>query len=260
MAKNDRGSISILQGCRAVLLGAALALVAPAVADEPSDDPAHAHDPADVWAMGRGGQLYDNWMVVTLTDHPEKTHPAYPAKGKKKGAATWRCKECHGWDTMGRNGAYATGSHKTGIKGVRRVIGMEPEKIVPLFMNRTHAYTERQISHAAQEMLSYFLSRGQIDMERIIDRDTDEARGDVKQGARLFQDVCATCHGYDGREINFSSKTFPSYVGTVCVKNPWEALHKIRYGQPGVGMVALTNLPLEEIAGILAYCQTLPVK
>ncbi len=260
MPMNDRGSISILLRCGAALLGAALVLVAPAVADEPSDDPAHAHDPTDIWAIGRGGQLYDNWMAVTLSTLPAKTHPAYPATGKKKGAATWRCKECHGWDTLGRDGAYATGSHKTGIKGLRRVIGMEPDKIVPLFMDPPHAYTKFKISHAAQEMLSYFLSKGQIDMERVIDRDTNKAQGEVKKGARLFQHVCATCHGYDGKEINFTSAKFPSYVGTVCVKNPWEALHKIRYGQPGVGMVALTNLPLDDIADILAYCQTLPVK
>ena len=42
-------------------------------------------------------------------------------------------------------------------------------------------------------------------------------------------------------EINFKSQRFPEYVGTVCAKNPWEALHKIRFGQPGVGMVALAN-------------------
>ncbi len=28
------------------------------------------------------------------------------------------------------------------------------------------------------------------------------------------------------------------YIGTVCAKNRWEALHKIHFGQPGVGMVA----------------------
>jgi thiosulfate dehydrogenase len=49
-------------------------------------------------------------------------------------------------------------------------------------------------------------------------------------------------------------------VGTVGRKNPWEALHKIRFGQPGVGMVALTVLDIEDLVDILAYTQTLPVK
>jgi thiosulfate dehydrogenase len=41
-----------------------------------------------------GGRLYDEWWVNTDLTKPSGTHPAYPANGKKKGAATWRCKEC----------------------------------------------------------------------------------------------------------------------------------------------------------------------
>ena len=55
-----------------------------------------------------------------------------------------------------------------------------------------------------------------------------------------YQTVCAVCHGFDGKEINFKDPPKAEYVGTVCKKNPWEGLHKIRFGQPGVGMVALT--------------------
>jgi len=44
------------------------------------------------------------------------------------------------------------------------------------------------------------------------------------------------------------------FIGTVGAGNPWEALHKIRFGQPRVGMVALTVLD------IVAYIQDLPVK
>jgi len=101
-----------------------------AVAHEDDHTPAvhHAHDPTDIWTIARGGQLYDNWMAVVEAEEPEATHPAYPADGKKKGAATWRCKECHGWDYRGKDGAYAKGSHATGIEIVRGVVGMDPEK------------------------------------------------------------------------------------------------------------------------------------
>ena len=34
--------------------------------------------------------------------------------------------------------------------------------------------------------------------------------------------------------MNFKTEEKPEYVGTVAVKNPWEALHKIRFGQSGV--------------------------
>ncbi len=60
--------------------------------------------------------------------------------------------------------------------------------------------------------------------------------------------------------MNFKTEEKPEFVGTVGRKNPWEALHKIRFGQPGVGMVALTVLDIEDLVDILAYTQTLPVK
>lgn len=241
-------------------LFAGLCVMAPgaAFADEPPEDPAHAHDPNNIWVLGRGGQLYDNWMAATLHDRPTTEHPAYPAKGTKRGYATWRCKECHGWDYKGKDGAYRYGSHRTDVIGVRGVIGMDPLEIQKIIMNETHAYTEEQLPHAVQEMLSYFLSKGQIDTDLHIDPKSKKALGNIENGARLYQELCVTCHGYDGVKINFASQKYPAYVGTVCAGNPWLALHRIRFGQPGVGMVALTHMEIASVVDILAYCQTLP--
>ena len=236
------------------------AVVWPAWADEPAGDPMHIHDANDVWAIARGGRLYDNWMEELLRDKPRQNHPAYPKQGKKRGYPTWRCKECHGWDYKGNEGVYKLGDHATGIKGVFGVRGGNREKIRRQIMDPAHGFSEAQIPHAAQELLAIFLSKGQIDMDTYIDRKTRKARGDIKRGGRSYQTVCVTCHGAEGREINFKSKRFPEYVGTVCTKNPWEALHKIRFGQPGVGMVALANQKVQFTVNILAYCQTLPVK
>jgi thiosulfate dehydrogenase len=244
------------------VLLAAMALAAPlsAVAHEDDHTPAshHAHDTTDIWDVARGGQLYDNWMAVLEADEPKQTHPAYPAAGKKKGASTWRCKECHGWDYKGKDGAYAKGSHFTGIKGVRGVVGMEPAKIHAIIMDKTHGLTERMMPHSAMEKLALFLSRGQIDTDRYIDRAAKKAGGNPRRGAQFYQTICAVCHGFDGKDINFKTAEKPEYIGTVCSANPWEALHKIRFGQPGVGMVALSVLDIEDLVDILAYCQTLP--
>ncbi len=199
-------------------------------------------------------------MSVVEADKPETSHPAYPAEGKKKGATTWRCKECHGWDYMGAAGAYSKGSHHTGIKGVRAVAGKDQTKIHEILMDKTHGFTEEMLSHSAMDKLSLFLSRGQIDMGRYIDRKSGVARGNPRRGAAAFQTICAVCHGFDGKEINFKDEQKPEFIGTVCGKNPWEALHKIRFGQPGVGMVALASLDIEDQVDILAYCQTLPAK
>jgi thiosulfate dehydrogenase len=216
--------------------------------------------PTNIWAISRGGQLYDKWWEVIEGVAPKTTHPAYPKTGKKKGAATWRCKECHGWDYKGVDGAYGKGSHRTGIKGVRGVAGVDPGRIRQIITDKTHRYTEKMIPRSAMEKLALFLSFGQINMDRYIDRSTKKAAGDIRRGAQFFQTICANCHGYDGRKINFKTEKKPEYVGTVARKNPWEALHKIRFGQPGVGMVSLSVLDVQQQVDILAYCQTLPLK
>jgi len=251
----------VLMGAMIFVASATLAVGAAAQeADDATEDDSHAHEMTDVWDIARGGALYDNWMAVMEVDAPEASHPAYPAAGGQKGAGTWRCKECHGWDYMGVEGAYAKGSHFTGIKGVRGVAGMEPEQIHAIIMNETHAFTEAMMPHSAMEKLALFLSQGQTEADRYIDRATKAARGNPARGAGFFQNICAVCHGFDGKLMNFGDDAEPEYVGTVAKDNPWEALHKIRFGQPGVGMVALNVLPIEDLVDILAYAQTLPTE
>jgi len=250
-----------LKTVTALLAATFIALVSQAKAQDSEEEMSiHAHDPSDIWAIARGGQLYDDWMAVMEEDAPEGTHPAYPAEGKKSGASTWRCKECHGWDYMGAAGAYGSGSHFTGITGVRGVEGMDPEAIHEIIMDDTHGLTEELMPHSAMEKLALFLSKGQIDMDRYIDRESKVARGNPRRGAASFQTICAVCHGFDGKDMNFGDEEGPEYVGTICSENPWEALHKIRFGQPGVGMIAMVSLDIDEQIDILAYCQTLPAE
>ncbi len=212
----------------------------------------------EIFNMSRGGRLYDNWMSELEADKPDSTHPSYPKAGKKNGAATWRCKECHGWDYKGVNGAYGKGSHYTGIKGIRRWAERDPDKIVSIIRDKTHQYTNKMISSSAARKLALFVSRGQIDMDKYIDRATRKARGDPSLGARFFHMICAVCHGFDGRNLNFKQMPEVEYVGTVAQKNPWETLHKIRNGQPGVAMIAMGTLSLQAQVDILAYTQILP--
>jgi len=247
----------LLMPCAVLVLALAFT---PAAADEPTGDPMHVHDPDNVWTIARGARLYDNWMEEILGHKPKQNHSAYPKNGRKRGYPTWRCKECHGWDYKGNTGVYKVGDHATGIKGVFDIKGEYPEDIINKIMAPSHGFSETQLPHAAQELLAAFLARGQINMDKYIDRKTRKARGEIKRGGQSYQTICVTCHGFDGKDINFKSKRFPEYVGSVCAKNPWEALHKIRFGQPGVGMIALANKDIQFSVDILAYCQTLPVK
>ncbi len=216
----------------------------------------------EAWTIAYGGRLYDDWAKVLYRWYMKDagTHPAYPAEGKLKGPDTWRCKECHGWDYKGRDGSYSTGSHFTGIKGLRDAVGMPLEQIARVIRDQRHGYTELMLPNDAVAALSLFVSKGQIDVEPVINRATKMVKGDPKRGASFFQTICATCHGFDGRQINFKTRNDPQFIGTVASENPWEAIHKIRNGQPGAPMPSLGALELQDLLDVLAYEQTLPKK
>jgi thiosulfate dehydrogenase len=238
---------------RGLVLAAAASLPI-AVAADPSDAR------SQVWEIARGGQLYDDWAKVLGKELPKETHPAYPASGKQKGGGTWRCKECHGWDYKGADGAYAKGSHQTGIKGLRAMVGADPKAILKIMTDNTHRYTEAMISRSEMEKLAVFVSLGQIDMDLHVDRVTRKSRGDAGRGAPVYQTICAVCHGFEGKNMNFGKPDDPEYVGTVARQNPWEFIHKARFGQPGIPMISLITLPDATIADLLALTQTLPEK
>ena len=214
----------------------------------------------DIWSIARGGLLYDKWWAVLEHDEPEGTHPSYPAEGKQSGSGTWRCKECHGWDYKGVDGAYGDGSHYSGIVGIRDKVGADPAEIAAIIRNNVHGFTADMIPDSAVKKLALFVSLGQVDMDQYIDRAPKKARGDPARGARFYQTICAVCHGFDGKDINFHDEDKPEYIGTVASENPWETLHKTRNGQPGVGMVALGALTIQDQVDILAYTQTLPAE
>lgn len=212
----------------------------------------------DYQKISYGGLLYDNWYSV-LGVKTSGNHPSYPKDGKQKGTGTWRCKECHGWDYQGKDGAYAAGSHFTGIKGIRQSAGKEPGAIASLLKNDTHSFGT-QIPEDAYQALAYFVAYGQIDMDRYINRSTRKAMGDESKGAKIYASTCVKCHGKDGRTLNFKKPDRPEYLGTVAVENPWETLHKIRHGQPGAPMINLLFLSVADQVDVLSYGQTLPVK
>ena len=84
--------------------------------------------------------MYDKWWKELGLDKPTTSHPSYPAASKKQGASSWRCKECHGWDYKGSNGAYGKGSHFTGIKGISSAKNKNINEIVSILKNNIHNY------------------------------------------------------------------------------------------------------------------------
>jgi len=215
--------------------------------------------PTAAWTMSFGGRMYDNWMNVTLADEPEETHPAWPAANTEhEGASTWRCKACHGWDYKGADGVYSSGSYMTGITGVVHMQGSNPDKMVAILRDGTHQYTEEMITDVQAVRIGLFISRGLHDTDACIDRETGEANGSAARGAEYFQNVCAACHGYQGTQLDWGDDDGPAYIGTEANANPWEVLHKIRNGHPGVEMISGRPFGMDAAVDILNYVRTLP--
>lgn len=206
--------------------------------------------------LNYGGQLYDKWFaVMPNAKKPTTTHTSYRGDNRK-GNTTWRCKECHGWDYKGVNGAYSKGSHHSGIKGVDAYAGKSLREIIKIITNDTHAL-KNILGKKEINALALFISKGQIDSFGFIDMKTKKVTGDKIAGGKLFNGICAGCHGVDGKMINFKEAPKEVYVGDTTRNNPWETLHKIRFGHPGSVMTSLFVLPMQSQVNILSYIQDL---
>lgn len=224
-------------------------------------------DPSEAWILSTGGRLYDNWWVALGRPEPKGTHQAYPNSGKYRGADSWRCKECHGWDYKGRDGKYAQGSRATGIKGIRAAQGGDPKDIAALLRAAPHSYTPAMIKDDELQRLALFVSRGQLDVDRHINAATgdvqlsgSQADAVLERGRAIYQATCAACHGFDGRRLNFGTKDKVSFVGSEAKDNPWEVLHKIVNSHPGAEMINLRVFGPDDAAAVLSYARRLPEK
>jgi thiosulfate dehydrogenase len=216
----------------------------------------------DTGQLVRGAQLYDNWPKLAGAEL-EGSHPLYPAEGKKSGKSSWRCKECHGWDYIGKDGRYAKGSHYTGIAGTIDVRGQGLETIRTALTNSAGQHDFSSWLKAQDiEALSVFLQGGQTDIGQALNSD-GQPNGESALGQAHYQSNCASCHGADGNALDFKSKKDGAQgVGYLANKNPQETWHKILWGHPGSDMPSMwaagLTLTLTETANLLAYCQTLP--
>jgi thiosulfate dehydrogenase len=216
--------------------------------------------PTEVWLRAAGGRIYDNWWEALDRKNPEATNPAYPKTGKRTGATTWRCVECHGWDYNGRDGLYGSGERYTGIKGIRGAIGRNVDRIMAMLRAAPHNYRPDMINDEELRRVAIFVSRGQDNADRLIDLKTGNTKGNPVRGAGLFQTTCAACHAFDGRALNWGTAQEPAYVGTEANAFPHEVLHKIRNAHPGVAMINLRGFALQDAIDLLAYARTLPAK
>ena len=238
-------------------------------AEEPTAEPA-VEEPAEepvVELFGdplRGGLLYDKWWAITGADAPEDDHPLWATQStnERKGSDTWRCKECHGWDYAGVDGAYGSGSHMTGFAGVFNLAGAPAGDILAMLQGSTNA--DHDFSTVMDEQaltdMALFMSEEMTDMSAFTNDDKTPVSSDVALGEELFLD-CSDCHGPEGLAVNFhTAVNDPEYVGGLAAGNPWEFMHKVRVGQPGTDMMSTVDAgwTIDEQAALLAYAQSLP--
>ncbi len=204
-------------------------------------------------SIARGGRLYDKWYKVNGAATPKTPHPAYPAEGAyaDQAASNWRCKECHGWDYLGRDGAYGRGKHHTGIAGIRKFNGAAVKDVIAVLSDKNHGYGQL-LSDTDQADLAMFVTRGQIDMTTMISTDGEVISGSAQRGRAYYATICVGCHGAEGRADDMP------VLGKVADDNPWEFIHKVLNGQPGAAMPALRALDRQVAIDIAAYAQTLP--
>ena len=201
---------------------------------------------ADQGSIARGGKLYDKWYKVTKQEPPAESHKLYPADAKyaEKAKTNWRCKECHGWDGMGADGAYSSGKHFSGIKGINGMKGGDPAAVVALLSGPEHGFGDYLYEDDLAD-LANFVVYGQSDYGDYIE--DGKIVGDAGNGKQVYATVCANCHGADGKE----PKEMPP-LGSL-TGNPWELMHKVLNGQPGEAMPALRALDHQIAADVIAY-------
>jgi len=231
-----------------------------------------------------GGRLYDKWWIETAgVEAPKKDHPLWKLQttNKMTGSETWRCKECHGWDYMGQDGAYGTGSHNTGFPGVLGVRNQSIEEIEAILMGSTNP--DHNFAHVMDydsiSKLAVFLKKGLVDLRSRIDYENKRPKmADAENGKKLFNNTCAKCHNEKGNELNFGSDDNKEYIGTIAHKNPWELVHKVRFGQPGAICPSLrvklklsdkekrmpsgieTGYIMSDVMDIIEYSRSLPAE
>lgn len=224
---------------------------------------------ADVVTMRiqkEGAQMYDKWWKISEKTNaaPAGINPGYPTTSIQTGSTTWRCKECHGWDYQGAAGAYGTGSaHYTGFAGV---LSASTKSVNDLMAALSKADTKHDFGQYLAESELYelvtFIQKGTVDTSAFIAG--GKSKGDVTAGKTVYGsegadgNMCLECHTTTGQMADEITMLEP--VGLVASSNPWEALHKIRWGNPGTAMpsgVVDSGWSNTQMTDVLAFAATL---
>lgn len=215
----------------------------------------------------RGGQLYDDWTkLVQSPPAAESTHSIWERQTTNtlSGSDTYRCVICHGWDYQGDDGAFRSGAGYTGFPGIydaREMRATELEGILRGGADKEHNFST-YLNDADIDALVAFIQNGLVDDNLYIDMVSLKVlNGDLGNGKTLFNEVCAECHGEDGRLIQFRYEGQEIILGKLAVQDPWRFLHRTRFGTaraPEMAIGASLGWTAQDGRDVLLYAQTLP--
>ena len=221
----------------------------------------------------RGGRLYDAWWTEKgQSTPPTSVNPLWreiavdssgkPFNNHGNDGGQWRCKECHGWDYKGYQGAYSiTTDRYTGFKGVKNSsTTYTAEYIYSKIAKGVVDIDGKQIEHRFYDADWILNEKDLYDLTRFIAEiaatdDINPELGDVEAGQQVYE-----AHG-SGRlscaSIGCHKSTVPQLID-VAQHDVEQFLHKVRFGSPGSLMPAgLINSDAQNIwAFINAGAQT----
>jgi thiosulfate dehydrogenase len=209
------------------------------------DLPGEREDPFESANVVRGGRMYDRFWAEAGSE-PTTDHPLWATRpdiisNPRVGSDTWRCKECHGWDYRGVDGAYGSGSHRTGFAGIFGTT-LTPQEVFDLLADpKGHDYGSQGLTYGDLWDLARFVIEGTTDTTAMLAG--DQFTGDPVGGQIAFESGvggedpgCAACHGFDGMSPPLGHPEFDEYPQVIARDNPWEFQHKVRFGHPGTEM------------------------
>lgn len=219
-----------------------------------------------------GGKLYDKfWATETGWNQSDPNLTSYNAK-----ADFYRCKQCHGWDLKGSQGAYisrAANANRPNVSPLNLLTiaaGKTPQELFDALKSSTgrrsvtadlSTYDPNTNPTTGDKMPDYgsiftddhiwdmvkFLKEEAVDVSSLYESQTTGAYptgsitysnigkdGVAANGDATYTAKCMGCHGIDGKLILVDGGNFS--IGSFIRSKPYEAQHKIKFGQLGSTM------------------------
>jgi len=206
----------------------------------------------------------------------------------------YRCKQCHGWDLMGTEGAYIdrapdAGRPSVGISLIEPILNDPKEELFEHVFEPdgrlvNTALTQDGTNGQGNEMPAYatilteaqawdivkFLLEERLDVTQLYDLNTTGVYpngtrtftnigkdGDVAAGNIFYSNNCASCHGADGKQIPIIHDGVVTSVGNAGREAPHELQHKVKFGSLGSSMTGVPDATETDVKNLFKALQDL---